>query len=943
MKLRFTLYRPIFLFPLNVSLFLVVLVIIKSFDRAYGQGGCNPISTLTCDRVQVSLPVNLDFSSSVAGTITDKNGAGTGFTMVDAYSGTRLTQDGTTGNTSVPGYESSKLTLSNGRLQIVTNKGIAFLTNNNQINALGVKIDSRGKLQIETTLINPYNGNSGQQGGLWFGLNDKTFLKLVVTANKVELRREVNDVSSTVTGTTNPDQRITGIITDLNTKTVRLRLVVDPAANTAEGFYSIDGITYQNAGALYTTKSLSISGMGLTTSTAYTGIYATYRNATTPVTYTFEDFSVHQPSAGNTAPVFSPDSYNYSLQDNVALGTVVGEPDATDVNGDVLSYSFISGNTNGAFAMNASTGKITVAKSLNYHTQDSYSLTVRVTDAGGLYDQASVVINVTLGTTVTAFSTIGWGTVASQPFPVYEAQGEVVNGKLYSFSGFDHDKYVQSGYWTPTARAYVYNPVTNTWASIASMPAMNGTNRGGVTHAGFTTDGTDIYFAGGYTSNSTGTGQIMGTKEAWKYIVAENRYVRLPDLPRNVMSGQLEYLKGKLHYVGGFGNSSLTIDIGDHYVLDLDNLATGWKTSAPLPNPRNHPGATVYNGKIYFIGGQHGNDHAAVTQKDVHVYDPDTNSWTKLADLPTPSGTTGRAHISSAVFVLGNRFLVIGGVTSHGVFTNLVSAYSPATNAWQNLTAFPKAIGGGVAGNIGGNIYYTGGWLSKTTYKGVPGATTVQQVASFTLINADTEQPIQTLSNGSTLNLATLPSRNLNIRANTSPSTVGSVVFELSGTLNKTVTESQLPYALFGDNTSSDYYAWTPSVGSYTLKATPYTASRGTGTAGTSLTVNFNVVDQAAITSNPSQSQSISQVSVYPNPSTRENVYIEAKNLDRQKQLTVWLMDMSGRILEIKQMTTDERGNASTILSTSKKLQTGIYILQIQIPSGHIQRRLMVK
>jgi hypothetical protein len=272
----------------------------------------------------------------------------------------------------------------------------------------------------------------------------------------------------------------------------------------------------------------------------------------------------------------------------------------------------------------------------------------------------------------------------------------------------------------------------------------------------------------------------------------------------------------------------------------------------------------------------------------------------------------------------------------------MVSAFSPATNTWQNLTPFPKTVAGGVAGNIGGNIYYTGGWNSKTTYKGVPGATTTQQVASFTLINADTEQPIQTLTNGSTLNLATLPSRNLNIRANTNPATVGSVVFVLSGAQNKTVTESRSPYALFGDNTAADYYAWTPAVGSYTLKATPFTASGGTGTAGTSLTVGFTVVDQAATTATPSQDQAISQAKVYPNPSKGNEVHMEVQNLEQHKHVTLWLLDISGRILEVKHLMTDEKGKASTILSTSRQLQTGLYIIQIQLPSGQIQRRLVV-
>ncbi|RAJ92156.1 NHL repeat-containing protein [Larkinella arboricola] len=47
-------------------------------------------------------------------------------------------------------------------------------------------------------------------------------------------------------------------------------------------------------------------------------------------------------------------------------------------------------------------------------------------------------------------------------------------------------------------------------------------------------------------------------------------------------------------------------------------------------------------------------------------------------------------------------------------------------------------------------------------------------VTSFILINANTRQEIKTILPGETINLATLP-QNLNIRANTSPATVGSV------------------------------------------------------------------------------------------------------------------------------------------------------------------------
>ncbi len=119
-----------------------------------------------------------------------------------------------------------------------------------------------------------------------------------------------------------------------------------------------------------------------------------------------------------------------------------------------------------------------------------------------------------------------------------------------------------------------------------------------------------------------------------------------------------------------------------------------------------------------------------------------------------------------------------------------------------------------------------------------------QQVTSFTLINADTDLEIVNLDpliNGAVLDLNTLPSRNLNIRANTTPATVGSVRFALDGNPNFQ-TENVAPYALAGDS-SGDYDVWTPAVGQHTLTATPYTGANASGTAGAALTITFTVSD----------------------------------------------------------------------------------------------------
>lgn len=694
---------------------------------------CYPISSLPCSQVQVSLPFNLSFSGTEAGL------ANTGFRMALAPSSIPATTA-----KPVPGLDAAKISFGAGYLRLTTTSGIAHLTQNNQINALGVRFPTSQKFIMETTLINPSTGPAYQQAGLWFGLTDKTYVKLVVVNNKIEMRREINDVSGSSTGATNPDVRQTGTLTNMSTQTLRLRLIVDPAANTIEGSYSINGSTYIHVGEGYTPKSLSLSGMGVTNTTAYGGIFASHRNNSSALVYSFDNFSL---TAANTdlPPKFTSTTFSYTVADNIALGASIGSVKATDPNGDAVNHTIKSGNTNGAFAIHAVTGNITLAKRLNYHTQARYQLTIEAL-ANQKTASAQVVIHVNSGLPATNFTTIGWSTAATQPYTISEAQGEVVNGKLYSFGGFDYLKTT----FTPTSRSFVYDPAVNRWTSIASLPhtpngiGTDGKTYGGVTHAGITTDGTDIYFAGGYTSNATGNGQIFGTNQVWKYNVAFNTYTRLPGLPVAISAGQLEYLNGRLHHIGGT-NTSRTMDVGTHYVLDLGNLAAGWQTSASLPNPRHHAGSVVYAGNIYYIGGQHAHDGKLTTQKDVHRYNPATNIWTKVADLPAP-GSYGRGHISSSVAIHGNRILVLGGEVMHGSATNLVSAYSPATNTWQNLTPLPLNRASGVAGVLSGTIYYTGGSRTNTTYKGMPQSTTTQRTTASSAPNKIDEQTPATFS-----------------------------------------------------------------------------------------------------------------------------------------------------------------------------------------------------
>ncbi|MBK0403671.1 DUF839 domain-containing protein [Adhaeribacter sp. BT258] len=147
---------------------------------------------------------------------------------------------------------------------------------------------------------------------------------------------------------------------------------------------------------------------------------------------------------------------------------------------------------------------------------------------------------------------------------------------------------------------------------------------------------------------------------------------------------------------------------------------------------------------------------------------------------------------------------------------------------------------------IPGNGSYLAKCLSAAVFlwlfSALPGRTQ-GTITGFSLINANTDKTIQTLTPGAVLDLTTLPTTDLNIRALTGSTAVGSVVFTLSGQESKTLTDNGSPYTLQGDDNSGNYYGWNPTVGNYTLTAHPYAKDNAGGTAGTPVTITFSVTN----------------------------------------------------------------------------------------------------
>lgn len=131
----------------------------------------------------------------------------------------------------------------------------------------------------------------------------------------------------------------------------------------------------------------------------------------------------------------------FSVAENSAVGVAVGTVVAADPDpSSPLSYAITAGNTNSAFAINATTGQITVSNpaALNFEVTPTFNLTVTVTDSTvpATSDSATITINLTnineptsisLQTTPTTY-TIGDDPLVIDPLATLNPDPETPNG-----------------------------------------------------------------------------------------------------------------------------------------------------------------------------------------------------------------------------------------------------------------------------------------------------------------------------------------------------------------------------------------------------------------------------------------------------------------------------------------------------------------------------------
>jgi hypothetical protein len=324
------------------------------------------------------------------------------------------------------------------------------------------------------------------------------------------------------------------------------------------------------------------------------------------------------------------------------------------------SINWGDGSTTGSSSItyNSATNVFTVYGSHLYATPAGKTLTVGVTDDGG----------------VTGAGTWSKGTTSTAA-DVAVATGS--NGLIYVFGS--------------TVQAY--NPANGTFTTEASPPSSvsYGTAAAGA-------DGLIYVFGAG---NATTT---------LAYSPATNTWTTRASLPIADASGPSAAAgPDGLIYVFG-GHVTGIFDAPTSGFAEAYNPATNaWSAKASMPTAADNSAAVASpNGLIYVIGGA----GKSSDLNTVQAYNPATNTWTTEASL-----STTRWKPTAAVGVDGLIY-VFGGHDSTGFNLLTAQAYDPTTNSFTTIANMPLLIGPGAAGGAAagpdGLIYAFGGSQVQT-------------------------------------------------------------------------------------------------------------------------------------------------------------------------------------------------------------------------------------
>jgi len=194
-----------------------------------------------------------------------------------------------------------------------------------------------------------------------------------------------------------------------------------------------------------------------------------------------------------------------------------------------------------------------------------------------------------------------------------------------------------------------------------------------------------VYRVGGLSfQNSVGEPTVYESLATFARFDPEKMaWIELPPLPIPRSSLDAAVVDGKLYVVGGWNLQGSSAQSGewqeDALVFDLANEGGAWKPIAKPPFQTRALAAAAHDHKLFVLGGMKSSNQ---TTKEVHIYHPETDSWTLGPELL--SGNSFGGFAISAYATAGKLYYCGGDGT--------VYALSPAGDVWESVERllFPR-------------------------------------------------------------------------------------------------------------------------------------------------------------------------------------------------------------------------------------------------------------
>lgn len=176
------------------------------------------------------------------------------------------------------------------------------------------------------------------------------------------------------------------------------------------------------------------------------------------------------------------------------------------------------------------------------------------------------------------------------------------------------------------------------------------------------------------------------------------RWSTAAPLPVPLQEFHAAVLDGRIYIAGGIGTGNADSDRAYRY----DPERNSWDRVADLPERRHHMPLAVANDTLYAIGGFITEGGQFLGRNNLWLYDVENDAWVDRPVLPHARG-------ASAVGVVDGKLIVAGG---YGFGTELiapVAIYDPAVNAWSNGAPIPTPRDHLTAAAVDGIVYAIGG------------------------------------------------------------------------------------------------------------------------------------------------------------------------------------------------------------------------------------------